>query len=98
MPEQITKLPPAGPLVDHYGAGATLYTLLTNRFIYDFPPSPNLQMNMVLTEKPIPIQERRADIPDDLAVHIQRAPARKPQDRFKNVVAMRKALLPFCSE
>ncbi len=36
-PEQITNFRQAKPPVDHYGAGATLYNLLTNHFIYDFP-------------------------------------------------------------
>src|SRR5262249_40419878 len=36
-PEQLTHFRDAKPAVDQYSAGATLYNLLTQRFVYDLP-------------------------------------------------------------
>jgi serine/threonine protein kinase len=97
-PEQITNFREAKPPADRYAAGATLYNLLTRRLIYDLPHRFELQMLKVLHEDPVPIQERRADIPDDLAELVHCALARNPKDRFEDVTEMRKALLPFADE
>ena len=50
---------------------------------------------MIMQEKPVPNQSRRADLPDDLAAIIHKALAREPVYRFADVKAMRQALLPF---
>ena len=36
-PEQITNFRKAKPPVDQYAAGATLYTLLTAKYVFDLP-------------------------------------------------------------
>jgi hypothetical protein len=94
-PEQITDFRHVKPAVDQYGAGATLYKLLTGRFIYDFPPQDDKRLLMILQDDPIPIESRRPEIPAELAVIIHRALAKDPKDRFADVKAMRKALLKF---
>ena len=50
---------------------------------------------MILQDKPVPIQRRRREIPDQLAFAIHRAMAVEPDDRFEGIVGFRKALLPF---
>jgi serine/threonine-protein kinase len=94
-PEQITHYREAKPAVDQYGAGATLYNLLTDRFAYDLTRNVQDQILMVLQQKPVPVQSRRRDIPKGLAEVVHRAMAREPAERFADVKAMRQALTPF---
>jgi hypothetical protein len=74
-----------------------LYYLLTGQKVYDFPREIQHQLLMILQEKPIHIQSRRPDIPDQLAAIVEQALARTPEDRFADVRAMREALQPFAS-
>jgi serine/threonine-protein kinase len=96
-PEQITDFRSVKPAADQYGAGAMLYYLLTGKKDYDFPPQLQRQLLMVLQEDPIPIRDRRAEIPAELAAIVHRALARSPRDRFPDVRAMRDALRPFAA-
>jgi serine/threonine-protein kinase len=95
-PEQITHYREAKPPADQYATGATLYNLLTARFVFDPPGTSERFLLMVLQDKPVPIRSRRPDIPKGLADVIHRSLAKEPGDRFPNVKAMRKALVPFC--
>ena len=94
-PEQINDLRAAKPSADQYSAAATLYNLLTDRFIYDFPKKLHAKIMKILLEDPVPIRDRRPDLPEGLAAIIHRALARDPQARYANVREMRRALLPF---
>ena len=95
-PEQIQRYREAKPPVDQYAAGATLYNLLADKFIYDLMRNIQDQILMVLQQKPVPIQSRRPDIPKALADIIHRAIAREVADRFPDVKTMRQALVKFC--
>jgi serine/threonine-protein kinase len=94
-PEQILSFRRVLPPTDQYSAAATLYTLLTDKYIYDFPDDTVAALSLILEEQPVSIQERRPEIPAPLADIIHRALARKPEDRFVSVHDMRVALLPF---
>jgi serine/threonine-protein kinase len=94
-PEQFTELRNALPSVDQYSAGALLYTLLTERSPYDFPERLEQKIMKILLEDPVPIRERRPDLPDELTAVVDRALARKPQSRFATVKEMGRALAPF---
>jgi RNA polymerase sigma factor (sigma-70 family) len=94
-PEQIINYRQAKPPVDQYAAAATLYRLLTGSWIFDLPKAFEEQLPIVLQEKPVPIRQRRADIPAGLATVIHRALAKEPDARFANVMAFRGALKPF---
>ncbi|MGF1581130.1 MAG: protein kinase [Gemmataceae bacterium] len=94
-PEQITHFREAKPPADQYAAMATLYYLLTKQEAYDFPPDPKDQFLTILHGQPIPIRERRSDIPEKLSQIIHRGLAREPKDRFVDVAAVREALLEF---
>jgi serine/threonine-protein kinase len=50
---------------------------------------------LILTQDPVPIEERRPDLPAGLAEVIHRATARAPAERFPDVRAFRRALVPF---
>jgi serine/threonine-protein kinase len=94
-PEQITELREARPPVDQYAAGATLYKLLTDRYLYDMPNKLEQQITKILLEDPVPIRSRRRDLPGPLAQVIHRSLARDPAARFPSVMEMRRALAPF---
>jgi serine/threonine-protein kinase len=94
-PEQITSFREARPPVDLYAAGATLYYLLARQFIYDLPPLVPGQVLMILSQDPVPIQQRRPDLPGKLAEAVHRSLRRDPADRFPDARAMRAALAPF---
>lgn len=96
-PEQITDFRGVKPAADQYAAGAMLYYLLTGKKVYDFPPEIQRQLLVVLQDEPVPIRERRADVPADLAAIVHRALARAPENRFPDVRAMRDALRPFAA-
>jgi serine/threonine-protein kinase len=94
-PEQITDFRNALPASDQYSVGATLYALLTAKFVHDFPPQDDRQLSMILHDKPIPIRLRRPDIPEALESIIQRTLAKDPAKRFADVKTLRRQLLSF---
>jgi serine/threonine-protein kinase len=94
-PEQITNFRQAKPPADLYAAAATLYTLLTARYAYRLPKQSERALLVILQKEPIPIRERRPDLPAELAALIQRGLAKDPEDRFTNAQTMRLALLKF---
>ena len=96
-PEQITDFRNVKPPADQFATGATLYTLLTGRFIHDFPRQDEKRLLMILHEAPVPIQERKPDIPKELAGVIHRTLEKDPTDRFADVRTLRRALLMFRS-
>lgn len=91
-PEQITNYREVSPAADQYSAAATLYFLLTGQPVYDFAASELEPLVLILQEDPIPIQDRRGDISDDLAETIHRGLMREPRHRFADVAAFREAL------
>jgi serine/threonine-protein kinase len=94
-PEQITEYREARPPADQYSAAATLYNLLTDAYVYDFPAELKKQLRVILEEDPVPIRSRRKDVPKGLADVIHRALAREPGDRWPDVTALGQALQPF---
>jgi serine/threonine-protein kinase len=51
---------------------------------------------MLLEEPPIPIRNRRPDVPQALADVIEKCLARDPEARYPDATSMRRALKPFC--
>ncbi len=92
-PEQITHYREVRPAADQYSAAATLYWLLTKCFVYDLPSNPVRAFGMMLSEDPIPITERRPDVPGPIAAAIGRAMSRDPGDRFIKTGEFAAALL-----
>jgi len=94
-PEQILDFRSVKPAADQYSAAATLYHLLTGGWVYDPAGGTQEILKRILLSEPIPIRDRRGDLPPALAAVIHRALARQPADRFPDVAGLRKALLPF---
>jgi serine/threonine-protein kinase len=94
-PEQIINFRDAKPEADQYSAAATLYQLLTGRYVHDLPREFEKQLLVILEKDPVPIQKRRPDIPKGLAAAIHRALAREPGKRYADVAAMKEALSRF---
>jgi pSer/pThr/pTyr-binding forkhead associated (FHA) protein len=97
-PEQITNYREAKPAVDQYAAAASLYQLLTGKLPFDLPRTSQERLLMILHEEPVPIRERRPDLPAELAEVIHRALAKEPDERFAGVKALRQALRPFARD
>jgi serine/threonine-protein kinase len=93
-PEQITNFREALPISDIYSVAATLYTLLTNHYIYELARSPGEQLARILCEDPVPIESRRS-LPAGLAEAIHKGLSRNPQDRYQGAPQMRRALRPY---
>jgi pSer/pThr/pTyr-binding forkhead associated (FHA) protein len=94
-PEQITQFRQVKPAADQYSAAATLYTLLTGQVLFDFKAASVQPFAVVLQEEPVPIRDRRGDVPEEIAVLVHRALAKDPAARFPDVRSFRAALKPF---
>jgi serine/threonine-protein kinase len=92
-PEQITHYREAKPPADQYAAAAALYHLLTGRFIFDFEGlSSRERLSTILCDPPIPIRQRRAEIPATLADVIHKALDKNAMRRFASAGEMQRAL------
>jgi serine/threonine-protein kinase len=94
-PEQVLSFRSVKPSADQYAAAASLYFLLTAKPPYEPASSTQEHYRRILQEEPVPITQRRADLPPELTSIIHRALAREPEQRFADVVAMRQALESF---
>lgn len=94
-PEQITNYRESKPAVDQYSAAASLYNLLSNRYIFDLGNDVRKQILMILHDEPVPITKRRADVPEELAGIIHRSLAKEPNSRFSDVRTLRQLLSRF---
>jgi eukaryotic-like serine/threonine-protein kinase len=94
-PEQATHYRDVKPAADQYSAAAMLYNLLTAKYPHDLPKNMGAQLSKIITEPPVPLTERRPDVPAGLAEVVHRGMAFEPDQRFADVLAFRKALLPF---
>ena len=95
-PEQMLDFKTVTPLADLYATAATLYYLLTCKYIYDEPAGGGDLIRMLLEEQPVPIRTRRPDVPKPLAMVIGQCLARDPKERLTDANSMRRALKPFC--
>jgi serine/threonine-protein kinase len=95
-PEQMLDFKTVTPLADLYATAATLYYLLSCKYIYDEPDGGGDLIRMLLEDQPVPLRKRRPDVPTALAAVIEKCLARDPKERFTNAAFMRQALKPFC--
>jgi serine/threonine-protein kinase len=96
-PEQMLDFKTVLPSGDLYATAATLYYLLSCKFIYDEGAEGGDLIRVLLEENPVPIQNRRSDVPAGLAQVLEKCLARDPNNRYPTAIAMRHALRPFCT-
>jgi serine/threonine-protein kinase len=91
-PEQLLNARLADPRSDLYSVAATMYRLLTGHHLWN--PKPDLRdpLLLILHEDPVPIRQRRPDIPQGLAWVIHKALSRDPKHRFADAEMMRQAM------
>ena len=94
-PEQVTHYREVRPPADQYSAAATLYFALTGRHVHDLPNDLGEQIAYIVCAVPVPIADRRADVPAGLAAVIHKALGREPGERYAEVMAFRKELKRF---
>ena len=95
-PEQMLDFKTVLPSGDLYATAATLYYLISGQFIYDQVALGGDLIRALLEESPVPIQQRRPDVPDGLAAVLTKCLSRDPEDRYPTAYALRQALREFC--
>jgi serine/threonine-protein kinase len=95
-PEQIVDFKKVLPSGDLYSTAATLYYLISAKFIQDQPADGGDLIHALLEEDPVPIRERRREVPLGLEEVLMRCLARNPDDRYPDATAMRMAIRPYC--
>ncbi len=95
-PEQMLDFKAVLPIGDLYSTAATLYYLISAQFIYDGVNEGGDLIRTLLEEPPVPIRDRRPEVPQALAEVLARGLARDPLDRYPTATALRHAIRPFC--
>jgi serine/threonine-protein kinase len=94
-PEQVLDFRGVRPAADQYAAAATLYYLLSGEHVYGRCADVQELFKRILTTDPVPLLQRRPDLPGPLAAAVHRALARRAEDRFPDVAALCGALRPW---
>ena len=94
-PEQVRDFKEVKPPSDIYAMGMTAYSLLTGAHALDINPKSGISETVkAIFEKPmIPIAQRIADVPPQIAQVIERAIAKDVPVRWRSAGEMRDALL-----
>jgi urea transport system substrate-binding protein len=84
---------------DIYSLGCTLYHLLVGQAPFEHIRSSTMLHKMMAhqSKPPRPIDEYRADVPDQLIDVIEKALAKAPKDRYQTPAEMAEALAPYAS-
>jgi serine/threonine protein kinase/formylglycine-generating enzyme required for sulfatase activity len=77
---------PVTPAVDQYALGVLTYALVTGKLPFE-APTPYAMMHKHLNEIPTPPQTWRAGLPVAVKYVLERAMAKRPQERFPTVTA-----------
>ncbi|MEY4508267.1 MAG: hypothetical protein RLZZ450_389 [Pseudomonadota bacterium] len=93
-PEQMKDSKHIDARVDIYSLGVSLYECLVGDLPFSFESGAQRAAQLLLgLVECVPVQSARPDVPRGLAEVIDRAIARRPNDRFPTANAMRKALM-----
>ena len=94
-PEQVRDFKDVKPPSDIYAVGMMAYSLLTGAHALDISPKAGIAETVkAIFEKPIiPIRDRVANVPPNVAAVIETALAKQVENRWRTAGAMREALL-----
>ncbi|MDX6528544.1 MAG: eukaryotic-like serine/threonine-protein kinase [Blastocatellia bacterium] len=94
-PEQIRDFRNVRPTSDIYAIGMTAYSLLAGDTALDLGPNNDIAgtVKAIFEGKVIPLRQRAAEVPQQVAEVIERALAKDPADRWQSAAAMRTALM-----
>ena len=96
-PEQTTRPKAVDYRSDVYAFGVILYEAMSGEIPYDADT-----VSMVFIEisrgKPIPLHERRPDLPRKFTDVVMKAMAHQPEDRFQDIESLARALMTFAPE
>jgi serine/threonine-protein kinase len=82
----------AKPEVDVWAAAASFYNMLTGAFPKNFRPGKNV-WQIIVSEPAVPIRDRNAAIPQQLAAVIDKALREQPEIGYKSAAAFRKDII-----
>jgi tRNA A-37 threonylcarbamoyl transferase component Bud32 len=95
-PEQITDASRADARADVYALGIILYQSLAGGLPYHAETLPSLFIK-ILQEEPAPLAPRRPDLPAPLVLAVEKAIAKKPDERFQSMDELAAAIEPYAS-
>lgn len=95
-PEQWSGSKYATAASDQWSLGVILFECLTGRFPFDANEMPAL-MTQVATAKPSPMSSFAPKVPAELEEVVLRTLEKEPSQRFEDVKAFARALLPFAT-
>ncbi len=87
MPPEQWKADPITPAADQYALGVLIYSLVAGQLPFD-APTPHVLMYKHLNEIPTPINALQPALPEGIARVLERVLAKRPEDRFPNVMAL----------
>ncbi len=93
-PEQIMSSRSVTGAADQYAVGVTMYEALTGRNPYD-ADTLNAFIVAKATQEPEPLDKLRPDLDPRFVALVHRTLARKPEERFPTIAALREALSGF---
>jgi serine/threonine protein kinase len=97
-PEQLDETHTIDIRADVYSLGATLYKLLTGDAPFDNGKARSQlqRLKALANDDPVPVNQRRDDLPAGLVTVITRLLSRDPGDRIATPGEVAEALAPFC--
>ena len=93
-PEQARGADDVDARADVYAVGATMYQALTGKMPFEAASVPAL-LFAIVEKTPPPLRELRPDLPADIVAVVERAMAKRREDRFQDAESMRAALAPW---
>ncbi len=93
-PEQMKSSKSVDARADVYALGVSLFEMLTGTQPHVADNFPDLVMKVNM-DPPDPLRRHRPDVPEELAQAIEKAYARKPDDRYASMLEFAQALAPW---
>lgn len=82
-PEQLSEFRDVKPTADVFSLAATFYEMLTGKIVYDFKEG--VSPFITISECRIrPLRDVNPDVPENVALVLERALARNPEDRYQD--------------